>query len=461
MQTITDPTLKGYQTSPPSARLEILDKSRKAFGARISTDGEITFFCVARFGNAKSPVRRNIGTYPQKNAAHTTDPALGVYTLADAASMADQWRRKARTGFDPYIERDNARQELERQAAALHTQTFERLAEDFKNQKLSRERKGKETEKDLDLLLGAWGDKRVNEITDGDIIKVVTTRGKKWRGSNAHAHNLLILARRLFAWATDPERRGIYGLTVSPCVQISGKRLLGEKKARQHILNSDELFAFWRATDWLNKPSRPEQKPIYYGNAYRLLLLSGLRLNEAVHAKQTELDRRSNLWVIPADRMKGKSGKAVPHAVPLTADILEVLDSTPKPTTGPYLFSANGGGKPLTLGDKVKKRLDRKMLWVLRALARKRGDNAKLVELRSWQNHDLRRTCRTELENLGVRDSVAEAIMAHVREGTRKNYVVTSLLPQKREALEKWASRLKELTAPVPSNVVPFRQIGA
>jgi len=61
------------------------------------------------------------------------------------------------------------------------------------------------------------------------------------------------------------------------------------------------------------------------GPIYRLLLLTGLRLNEVADAVWSEFDLPKGIWTIPASRMKGKNGKARPHSVPLTADILAIL----------------------------------------------------------------------------------------------------------------------------------------
>src|SRR5439155_24572347 len=112
------------------------------------------------------------------------------------------------------------------------------------------------------------------------------------------------------------------------------------------VLSNDELFALWRAAS---------RMPYPVGPAYQMLCLTALRLNEVVDAAETEFDpivrqRLRNrqddqliewrglpderlIWVIPAERMKGKdSGKkqARAHAVPLTPDILAVLEALPR-----------------------------------------------------------------------------------------------------------------------------------
>ena len=159
------------------------------------------------------------------------------------------------------------------------------------------------------------------------------------------------------------------------------------------------------------------------------------------------------VWTIPAERMKGKPGKAKPHVVPLTAKMLEVLTSLPRFNRGEHLFSSTFGEKPVCVNDKIKKRLDRRMVRALRALARKRGDDLKKVKLEPWVNHDLRRTMRSRLSELRVNSDVAEAVLAHVRSGIRGVYDRYEYFNEKRDALELWAARLCHIVEPATTGI--------
>ena len=68
------------------------------------------------------------------------------------------------------------------------------------------------------------------------------------------------------------------------------------------------MFAFWRATGRMRYPVGP---------VYRMLLLTGLRLNEAAQLSWPEV--QGDTIIIPASRMKGKEGKAREHLVPLSS----------------------------------------------------------------------------------------------------------------------------------------------
>ena len=209
-------------------------------------------------------------------------------------------------------------------------------------------------------------------------------------------------------------------------------------------MTDDEVRALWAVADQTSYPIGP---------VYKLLLLSGLRLNEVVRATWSEFDFDKREWVIPAARMKGKNvgsdgKKARPHLVPLTAEMIEIVDSLPDFKHGDLLFSTTMGRKPLHLGSKVKAAIDAKMLEALRLIAAERGNDPQRMKLEPWVNHDLRRTVRSNLSALKVREEVSEAILAHAKSGIVKVYNVHGYADEKREALEAWAARLHEIVNP-------------
>jgi integrase len=188
--------------------------------------------------------------------------------------------------------------------------------------------------------------------------------------------------------------------------------------------------------------------------------LTALRLNEAVDGAWPEFTMRERIWVIPAERMKGKdSGKkqARAHAVPLTSDIIEILESLPRFNGGKYLFSTTNGRSSTWIGTKIKQRLNRRMLLTLRALAKRRGEDPADVSLPHFVNHDIRRTVRSHLSRLKVTEEAREAVLAHARPGIKGTYDLYDYLDEKREALEFWAARLREIVEPMPDNVVRLR----
>jgi integrase len=112
------------------------------------------------------------------------------------------------------------------------------------------------------------------------------------------------------------------------------------------------------------------------------------------------------------------------------------------------LFSTTFGEKPAWMNDKIKKLLDARMLRTLKALARRCGDDPDKVMLKSWTNHDLRRTLRSGLSRLRINRDTAEAILAHVPGGIVGTYDVHDYFAQKKEALERWSADVRSLVEP-------------
>jgi integrase len=187
-------------------------------------------------------------------------------------------------------------------------------------------------------------------------------------------------------------------------------------------------------------------------------LLTALRLNEAVDGRRREFDFSNGVWVIPAERMKGTDSAAREHVVPITNAIRNVIDALPVYKKGDFLFSTTFGETPAWITSKVKQRLDRRMLHTLRALARSRGEDPAKVDLPPFVNHDIRRTIRSGLSALRIDRDIREAVLAHARPGVEGTYDRYDYLPEKRDALERWATRLTSMGQPAsPSKVIRLR----
>ena len=159
------------------------------------------------------------------------------------------------------------------------------------------------------------------------------------------------------------------------------------------------------------------------------------------------------LWTIPAERMKADAA----HVVPLSDDVVAILQSLPRFKKGDHVFSTTFGVKPVNGFSKAKERLDRRMLRSWRALARL-ARNRRKAQIEPWVIHDIRRTMRTGLSALPVPDLVRELVIAHTKPGLHKVYDQHAYLDEKRRALDLWAARLRSIVEPAPTaNVVQMR----
>src|SRR5262249_27860832 len=132
----------------------------------------------------------------------------------------------------------------------------------------------------------------------------------------------------------------------------------------------------------------------------------------------------------------------------------------PRWPRGDFVFSTTGK-KPIgNFSNLFRRDLDRRMVKVLRAIARMRGENPADVRLPTWVVHDIRRTVRTRLSGLRVPSEVAELIVGHGKKGIERVYNLHEYEDEMREALAQWATKLNTIVnppAPKSGVVVPLR----
>jgi integrase len=279
-------------------------------------------------------------------------------------------------------------------------------------------------------LIPILGDKPIGEIRRRDIIALIEnikSRGKVFPGKRRTTSGGTYAARHAFAqlskffnWAVA---RDIEGLESSPCSGVKVSDLLGASQPRSRVLTETEIRAVWEAFTNMGWP---------FGDAFRLLLLTGQRLREIAEAQWNEVDFEQAILTIPAERMKANAE----HIVPLSAAAMALLRGVPRFAGGGFIFSATAGRKPVSGFSKATNQA--------RQLAGILGH---------WQLHDLRRTVRTRLSELGVSPFTAELVMAHTQTGVHGVYDLHKYDAEKRDALIKWEARLLSIVAP-PNNVV-------
>lgn len=200
---------------------------------------------------------------------------------------------------------------------------------------------------------------------------------------------------------------------------------------RHHILADDELVVV--------AATAPKLGPVW-GNLVHMLILTGQRLREVAHMEWSELDRSSRLWLIPRNRTKN----ARDHVVPLNRAAIATLDALAGPIVSNHepIWPRSGfvfshvPGKPVSGFSKVKARLDRMIAATTEP------------QVRSWRLHDLRRTVATNMQRLGVRFEVTEAILNHVsitQAGVASVYQRHDWLDEKCAALDAWGNKLLSL----------------
>ena len=187
-------------------------------------------------------------------------------------------------------------------------------------------------------------------------------------------------------------------------------------------MTSDEIVRFWKGCKELGPP---------YGPLFKLLLLSGARLNEGLGMTRAEISAEGT-WTIPSTRTKNHRE----HVLPLPPLALDQIGDV----AAGFVFTLSGG----RLGglSKIKKRLDEAM-----------GSPA------PWRLHDLRRTAATGMAELGIAPHIVEAVLNHVggsKGGVAGIYNRAMYAEEKQAALARWAAHVEGLVTGKRANVTSF-----
>ena len=142
---------------------------------------------------------------------------------------------------------------------------------------------------------------------------------------------------------------------------------------------------------------------------------------------------------------------------------VEILAALPR-VEGKAGFVFTTTGKTAVSGfSRAKEQIDAAILEMLQGNAEATGADAKAPE--HWTFHDLRRTVATNLQKLGIRLEVTEAVLNHVsgsRAGIVGVYQRHEYAAEKRAALDAWARCLDALLTGAPAaNVVELAKARA
>jgi len=371
---------------------EYYDTNQTGFLLRLGTSGKKVFYQRYRVGKKQGRIK--IGTYP-------TD--IG---LREAREKGKEYLKKANIGEDPALEKRRSR------AGGL---LFKDLSKMYVEQYAKpKKRTWKEDEQKLEKKFSDWDDMEANSITHEDVFDRIEYI-KKNHGPIAANRNLALI-RKVFKWAKEKRL-----VKESPVRDISKE----PENTRDNILTDKQIKAFWGGCESHGYP---------FGTCYQVMLITGRRLGSVSKMKWTDLDLEAKEWTIPSEL--DKSGK--PQVVPLPTLVIETLIDIQENhliEDSEYVFTTNGKA-PISGFSKSKVKLD------------------KLSKLSGWTLHDLRRTCRTNLPRLGVTPDISKLTMGHKLQGVDAIYDRYSYMPEKRDALEKWANYLQGLIADKENKVV-------
>lgn len=256
----------------------------------------------------------------------------------------------------------------------------------------------------------------VQSVRRGDLIAAVDEIVAQ--GKPQAALNVLRSLKMMFNWAYDRDL-----IAVNPAARI---RPPVRGTERDRILSDAEIARIWRAAMSLPAP---------YRQMYQVFFLTGQRRSEVATMRWCDL--REDAWHIPRHRVK----KDRAHLVPLTPALTATIKELPQFSVDAFVFTTTDGRRPSSNFAKVKAEIDR------------------VSGVRDWRIHDIRRTVRTKLAQLGVRSEVARKLLNHQTGKIDRIYDRYDYFAERRVALQTWHDHLNSLlrqpSGDVDANGVP------
>ena len=158
----------------------------------------------------------------------------------------------------------------------------------------------------------------------------------------------------------------------------------------------------------------------------KLLLATGQRVEEVLHAEWSEFDEEEMLWTIPGERRKTRNKTIEPHIVPLTAFHIRLLDEL-KPYSGDnrYLFPCS---RPR--GDKTGPVPTNTLSQAVWRVCRRNA-------LPPFTPRDIRRTWKTLAGSIGLSLELRNRLQGHaLRDVGSVHYDRWDYLDEKRRAMD-------------------------
>lgn len=403
---MTDPWVKAV--TPEARPVDWRDTDRRGLYLRVEVSGRKTW--VVRYTFSGTLKRFKIGPYPE-------------VSLSVARKKAEEIRGGAHTGTDAQGERTKLR--LGETVADVAKMWLH--SEDTRHWR-ERSRAGFEAQLRL-RLLPRLGQMKLAEVTRAHVRAVLDGVER------THTRNRTFeVARMLFGWAVGREL-----LAASPCAGIA--KLHEPKRAR--VLTDEELRQVVGAFDATR-----------LRRYVRLLLLTGVRRDEALSLRWSDVDMDRAVWTIPPEAEKTGETRGEARKVALSTAVLELLADQRQQSMArgrgrsTHVFPGEGGGR-------LHRNAPKPVIYTLKGM-RENGTKPsphKLAKPRpvlipeDFRLHDLRRTVADRMLNdLGLSAYVVDVgVLGHAKPKMLGTYAPSVPLKELRDAMETWAAELSRI----------------
>ncbi len=389
-------------------------------------------------GLTQFEVRFAVGGGPRRRTILGDYPAV---SLADAREKAAELRLDVLKGLDPVAERMAA------QRPAPPSETLDQVAEMYW------------AAAELGLHGGRRRPKRPRTIANERHLwkrhisaSLGGTAPRDLKRAEVKSFMRALVTERHLSAASAASIGGLLHSVMAYCVQeemIDANPVVGLARplalvSRDRLLDEAGLKLVWeialdgarpRPPGYLNVGLAARPEPVM-ALAIQFLMLTLTRRNEVAGSRKSEFDLDAGLWVIPAERAKANHQ----HLIPLSPQALAVLaEAFALDSTSPFVFPS-----PRVADQCIDEQA------ITRTFSR--IFERRKLPLRS--PHDVRRTGATTLTGrYGVTRFIVGLVLGHTpKDGAAVTAVYDryTYVPEKRDALVKWAGHLTGVQAEAP-----------
>ena len=370
----------------------IWDSVQPGLALRVYATGRKVFVAFYRVGSGrKAPQRWDLigdaGAISLKDARDATRAKLGaVVKGADPAGERRELVKRDRARLEPALDAYEA--DLARRHVVKRKDRMSLLRRELK----------------------PLGNVELAAITRNDLVRLINAIEQD--GRPGAAQDLRKNAAVFLGWAVD---QGL-GINASP---LAGWRRPRRTRAQLisrpgRALEDWELPIVWRAAEATGWP---------FGRYLQMLALLGQRRGETAQMRWRDVDLEAGVWAIPA--AVTKSGRA--HRVPLPPQAVAILSSLPRLASSDLVFPGRHG--------RAMSGWSKRLPPIYKATT--------AAGMAPWTPHDLRRTMRTGLGQLGVDRVVAELLLNHaVSDELEQIYDRGDYWRARAEASGRWATHV-------------------
>ncbi len=279
------------------------------------------------------------------------------------------------------------------------------------------------------VVLPRLGSMEVRSVTAEDLVDLLEKSGRSW-----------VIQRRILASASKifDHAIGRQLIRVNPAAGIKITALLGPRPPvrKRVMLSEEELRKLLAGIDHIGTEN---------ALALRIMLATCVRSVELRKARWEHIDFDQGAWFVPDESVKTRVGFLVPLTPTVSAWFRQLKE----------LADGDEWVLPARLAKNKGKHVGETTLWEAINRAFKRED----LDVRRFTPHDTRSTAKGHMRNLGVSREISEIALNHTLKGMEGIYDVREEIPERRQALELWASFLAACEEGRPWNVTPIRRL--